>query len=68
MENDPDQSLIRSVVKDGITAYICHLSFVLDKPTTLRVRGNDYLTDLSILKQCLLFGDINASVMIYKIS
>ena len=68
METDEDRNLIRSDVEDGVASYIRHLSYVLDKPTPLRVKDNDYLTNFSILKQCLLFQDIKASVMIYKIA
>ena len=67
-ETDEDRNLIRSDVEDGVASYIRHLSYVLDKPTPLRVKDNDYLTNFSILKQCLLFQDIKASVMIYKIA
>ena len=44
------------------------LGFVILKPTTVSVQENQYLTQLPMLKQCLLFGDIKASVLIYKLA
>ena len=37
-------------------------------PTSVSVVEKKHLTDLSILKQCVLFHNIKASVMIYKLA
>jgi len=50
METDQDRVLIRKDSKEGVAQYISHLSYVLEKPTRLRVKDHDFLTSISILK------------------
>ena len=52
----------------GSYQYLKQLNYVLNKPTILTVKENTSIADLSILKQCLLFKNIKASVMIYKLA
>ena len=65
---EKERSLIRQDREGGVNQYIRHLSYVLEKPTPVTVKEKTYLTELSILKQCLLFNDIKASVIIYKLA
>ena len=44
------------------------LGYVLLKPTIVSVQENLFLTNLPIIRQCLLFHDIKASVLVYKIA
>ena len=53
---------------DKVAHYFRHLQNCFERPTPVSVEEDDYLTDLSILKQCLLFIDKKATVMIYKIA
>ena len=61
----------RTLLKDhdgGIKLYLRQLSYCLTMPTSVSVVEKKHLTDLSILKQCVLFHNIKASVMIYKLA
>ena len=44
------------------------LQYVLEKPVPLRVVEDEYLTNLSMLKQCLFFNKLSAAVMLYKVA
>ena len=43
------------------------MDYILDRPAPVRVKEEENLTELSILKQCLLYSDRKASLSIYKI-
>lgn len=54
---------------DSLAWYIQNLKYVLEKPTPVRVvEQAQILTQMSVLKQCLLFNNIEASIMIYKLA
>ena len=56
MDVNRDRRTISEKPAAGVVAkYLRHLAYVLEKPTPLSVKENTHLTDLSILKQCLLF-------------
>lgn len=48
--------------------YLRLLYYVLARPTPVRVVQSDYLTDLSMIRQSLLFSDRKATVTGYKIA
>ena len=43
------------------------MNYILDRPTPVRVKEQEHLTDLSVLKHCLLFNDRKACLSAYKI-
>ena len=47
--------------------YLVRMHYILDRPTPVRVKDNEHLTDLSILKHCLLYADRKASLAVYRI-
>ena len=48
--------------------YLRLLYYVLARPTPVRVVQSEYLTDLSMIRQSLLFSDRKATVTGYKIA
>lgn len=59
--------------KEGDVAhYIRKLHYILMRPTPVRVSGPDravdHVTDLSIIKQSVLFNEIKASVSAFRVA
>lgn len=48
--------------------FLRNLLSTLDKPTPLSVKDEKHLTDMSIMRQSLLFSERKASVSAYKVS
>ena len=43
------------------------MNYIMDRPTPIRVKESENLTDLSILKHCLLYSDRKAMLGVYKL-
>ena len=67
-ETESERSLIREDRNGGLSQYLNHLCYVIEMPITLSVKENDDLTDLSIIKQSLLFNNTEALIMMYKLA
>lgn len=69
LTSEKDRKLIRDELGENrISQYFRQMCFVLEKPAPLSVVDEDHLTDLSILKTCLLFSDVKAAALIYKLA
>ena len=65
---DTDDVSTKQGSVENFAQYIHSLSNILKQPTPVSVQSDPHLTDRSILKQCILFHNIKASVMLYKIA
>ena len=66
--NEGEHSILPQFSDESLAVYLRSLSYVLEKPTPIRVKEEAKIADMSILKRCLLFNDIKAAVNIYKLA
>ena len=62
---DKDRKLLREDLRGGIENHKRELSAILLKPTALNCHDSDQVMPMPILKECLLFEDIKATVLIF---
>ena len=65
---EKDRQLLRLDMRGGIEHYKRLISTMILKPTKVIATEGDNLSELPILRQCLLFSDVKAAVMIYKLA
>ena len=70
LEDPEDDRFIskNTSINEHYTQHLRHLCYLIGRPTPVSVVNQAHLTNMSMLKQCLLFHNIKASVILYKIA
>ena len=66
--SDDDHQLLRLDTNGGVLGHKVLLSAMLMKPTPLIVQDGDDVAEMSIVKQCLLFNETRAAILVYKLT